>query len=202
MSIPVAVTGTVSEFTTTVFGWKGSNGSREDTTWRWLPHDPRAQHLYRDGGLPSSIAEQFLQSVESASIWIAEQNTVVFSEVEGSRLATIDERVDVLDGWLWVSRNLHGDPIFEAVEESTDAWWAGHRRDLRPGFTLLNESAWTARFDKRNAAFAARGPSSTVLEIVASRQAEWDAKALRYKKLGWDDDDVTAEFGPRPEVPA
>lgn len=183
--------------------------TEEHTTWRWLPHDPRAQHLYRDGALPDDVKADFEAQCDNASVYIGADGASIYYEpqytmvatseddptqvqVETTRPATADEKRLILDGFLWVSR---GGSISTLPEQDTPEWWAGH---LHPtDKKLITEAEFHVLVDARDKQHAADVEVARQASLVAAGAA-WDARLARYVKLGWDEADVVAEFGPRP----
>lgn len=188
----------ISEFTIIEYG---SNGKQANTTWRWLPRDPRAQHLYADGALTDDLRKEFEEIANRAQLWLRESDRTAFDEeVEGSRRATPEEALTILDGWVFMGRVDSG--IYPFPDQDAPDYWAAHAHQTVDGVKVVSqeESALSAAQIEAQAEYDAL-TNPEYLAVIAEAGKRYDEKATRYKKLGWDDADIEAEFGPRPEAP-
>lgn len=185
----------LSEFT--VYRW-ASNLGVESSVWRWLPHDERSQPLYRLGHLPDDIKVEFEQAVERAQVFLVGTD-VYFTEEPGSVPATVDQKVEILDGFFWVggASSVRTPP----TDWSEPSYWAHHEHELPEGVSWISEDEWNEAVAKLKAEQDAQHAAGMAAHWKALGE-QWDAKADRYQKLGWTMEDVVAEFGPRPSRPA
>lgn len=184
----------LSEFTLDHYG---DNGRVDSTTWRWIPSDDRAQKLYADGALPDDLHDAFMSEAKRANIWLL-GTEVHYTEVEGSVPATFEEKLVVLDGWIWVNRS--GTSLFNLPEQGSADYWAGHKHEATAKLISQDEHAATVK--EINDKIRNSEPSDEYIAHMTELAHVYDVKAKRYKKLGWDDADIEAEFGPRPQIPS
>lgn len=130
-----------------------------------------------------------------------------------------DDRGRPLDGaghWLWISA---GNSLIDVATISADyrdrddnvvipatehRWW-GDPGDgyaaapLAPGVKIVDRSTYENALVDAATQATAVDKSAAAKRSLAAIEA-YDAKAARYRKLGWDDADIEAEFGPNPKA--
>lgn len=173
-----------------------SNLGVETDTWRWMPHDYRAQPLYRSGFLAQhapEVAADFETQVRSAYLWLV-GSEVHYEQVDDAIVASVEQKIEILDGFVWLgSASFRVPPI----DHGAPGFWERHETH-DDDHDWVSETEFLAVLDgalEYRSAVDAEG----VAEHTATLAAEYDAKAARYRKIGWDDADIEAEFGPHPE---
>lgn len=181
---------TISEFTITTYG---SNGSFDYAIWRWMPHDGRSQPLAAGGFLPADVAAAFDDAVNRASIWLL-GDEVYFDEVDGGTSATVEQKAQILDGFLWIGG---GGTLYPAADPDSPDYWARQTVPMPDGVKVVSHDAWL----KIQEAPIVPASSPEFDAVISQAQSDYDHRAKRYRKLGWDDADMEAEFGKRPVNP-
>lgn len=180
----------------------------DTSIWRWLPHDPRAQKLYGTGFLKThapDVAEDFAAQCANASVWLDDATNSVYFDVASApagaviRAATLEEKLVILDGFFWCggSSTVAGATSGEDVHAVSSPYWDHANKQPPAGETWVSEGAFYVILAK-SLDYAAAVKAEREREALEARRSHYDEKATRYKKLGWSDDDITAEFGARP----
>jgi hypothetical protein len=167
----------------------------ESSVWVYAPGNPRAVGLPHE--LFSKYAATLIETFEEVAanleeeyqldLLVWEQNpTKLPHPVKPNDQTVVNEWVPVdISNWL----------MAEDPNGSLDIF------NLKPakGVKFVTESVYLkalAELEERQAAEELAYRKSA----IEHRANEYDSKAQRYRKLGWDDDDIVAEFGPRPSI--